>query len=66
LQISSGDLLHGDLHGVHMIPIGVASQLAVIAERVLRDDRELFQWTERKDFSVDMLSTRLVKRHLCE
>ena len=69
LRISSGDLLHGDLHGVHMIPIGAARELAGVAEQVLRDDRELFELTERKDFSVDMLSAKFeeaTKRHLCE
>src|SRR5208283_1788972 len=67
LQISSGDLLHGDLHGVHMIPISAARELPGVAEQVLRDDRELFEVTERKDFSLDMLTATLdqgVKRHL--
>jgi len=59
LRISSGDLLHGDLHGVHTIPIEAARELAGVAEQVLRDDRELFELTERQDFSVDMLSARL-------
>ena len=69
LRISSGDLLHGDLHGVHMIPISAAGELPGIAEQVLRDDRELFELTERKDFSVDMLSARLeegVRAKSCE
>jgi regulator of RNase E activity RraA len=70
LQISSGDLLHGDLHGVHMIPIGAARELPGVAAQVLRDGRELFEVIERKDFSVDMLSAKLeerVKRRLsCE
>jgi 4-hydroxy-4-methyl-2-oxoglutarate aldolase len=65
LRISPGDLLHGDLHGVHMIPRGVGGELAAVAEQVLRDDRELFELTERKDFSAAALSARLegVNRH---
>jgi len=70
LRICSGDLLHGDLHGVHMIPIEAARELPGVAEQVLRDGRELFELIERKDFSVDMLSAKLeerVKRRLsCE
>ena len=69
LRISSGDLLHGDLHGVHMIPIGAAGDLPGIAEQVLRDDRKLFALTERKDFSVDLLTARLeqgVNRQPCK
>jgi regulator of RNase E activity RraA len=66
LRISNGDLLHGDRHGVLMVPRSVAPSLAVIAEQVLRDDRELFELTERKDFSLATLSARLegVNRHL--
>jgi 4-hydroxy-4-methyl-2-oxoglutarate aldolase len=67
LRISSGDLLHGDLHGVHSIPLGAARELPGIAEQVLRDDRELFALTARKDFSVEMLAARFdqgVQRHL--
>jgi regulator of RNase E activity RraA len=56
LRISSGDLLHGDLHGVHAIPLEAARELPGVAEAVLRDDRDLFELTERKDFSVDLLS----------
>ena len=66
LRISPGDLLHGDLHGVHMIPKSAAGHLAGIAEQVLREDRELFELTERKDFSVTALTARLEgdNRHL--
>lgn len=61
LRISPGDLLHGDMHGVHMIPRGAARNLAVVAEEVLRDDRELFELTERRDFSAAMLTSTLEK-----
>jgi regulator of RNase E activity RraA len=61
LQISSGDLLHGDLHGVLQVPIEAARDLPGLAEQVLRDDRELFDLTEKKDFSVDMLSALLAQ-----
>jgi 4-hydroxy-4-methyl-2-oxoglutarate aldolase len=59
LRVSNGDLLHGDLHGVQMIPHGAAGVLAPIAEQVLRGDREIFELTERKDFSVKTLTARL-------
>ena len=66
MRISPGDLLHGDLHGVHQIPVGVAAQLPEIAQQVLEDDRELFDLTERKDFSVETLTARItgLNRHL--
>jgi regulator of RNase E activity RraA len=61
LRISNGDLLHGDLHGVHMIPRRGAAGLAALAEDVLREDRELFELTERRDFSVAMLAAKLAE-----
>ena len=67
LRISNGDLLHGDLHGVHLIPRRGVHDLAALAEQVLREDRELFDLTERRDFSAAMLSAKLaeaVKRRL--
>jgi hypothetical protein len=49
-----------------MIPKSAAGHLAGIAEQVLREDRELFELTERKDFSVTALTARLEgdNRHL--
>jgi len=66
LCIAPGDLLHGDLHGVLMIPKEAAGSLSVLAEHVLREDRELFDLMERKDFSVATLSASLegINRHL--
>lgn len=66
LTISPGDLLHGDLHGVHLIPQAAVGSLEVLAEQVLREDRELFELTERRDFSVATLTAKLegVNKHL--
>ena len=61
LRISNGDLLHGDRHGVHMIPRRGAANLPALAEQVLREDREMFELTERKDFSAAMLSAKLAE-----
>jgi len=59
LRIANEDLLHGDRHGVHMIPRPGVDRLPSLAERVLREDRELFELTERKDFSAALLSSKL-------
>ena len=50
LRIASGDLLHGDPHGVQLVPIEAARELPALAEQVLRDDRELFDLTERREY----------------
>jgi len=67
MRISNGDLLHGDLHGVHMLPRRGLHDLAGLAEEVLREDREIFHLTERKDFSPALLNEKIAevaKRHL--
>lgn len=61
LRISNGDLLHGDRHGVHMVPRRGAGQLAELAEEVLREDREIFEFTEREDFSARLLAAKLAE-----
>jgi len=65
LRIANGDLLHGDMHGVHMLPRRGVGGLAALAEDVLREDRELFELTERKDFSAAVLAAKLaeVRKH---
>lgn len=61
LRISNGDLLHGDRHGVHIVPRRGAARLAELAEDVLREDREMFELTERKDFSAKLLTSKLAE-----
>jgi regulator of RNase E activity RraA len=69
LRISPGDLMHGDLHGVHQIPLNAAGKLAEKAEEVLRGDREIAALIESRGFSVEMLISKLEGKgdnHLCE
>ena len=61
LWISNGDLLHGDRHGVHMIPRRGAGKLAGLAEEVRREDREIFELAERKDFTAGLLAAKLAE-----
>lgn len=59
LRISPGDLLHGDMHGVLSIPLEIAGKLRPAAEEVAREDHQIFEICDRKDFSVNMLETSL-------
>lgn len=59
LRVSTGDLLHGDLHGVHMIPRQIACELPRVAEQVLVQERELFELCDKKNFSIDLLMAKL-------
>ena len=38
LKIQSGDLLHGDLHGVQSIPLDIAAQIPPVAARIAAEE----------------------------
>jgi regulator of RNase E activity RraA len=55
LQIKSGDLLHGDLHGVQTIPSNIAARIPSVAAEIMARDQELIALCKSKDFSLDKL-----------
>ncbi len=59
LKISPGDLMHGDRHGVHVIPLAVAAELPKMAAEIERNERELVEFCRSPKFSLDELSERL-------
>jgi regulator of RNase E activity RraA len=59
LRICSGDLLHGDVHGVHSIPIETIADLPSAAEHVRQQEEELFHLCGDPDFCVDKLAAKL-------
>lgn len=67
LQIAPGDLLHGDLHGVHSIPLEIARQLPKLAEQLKNNEENLFRFCDCKDFSVDRLEAKIsgVETEVC-
>jgi regulator of RNase E activity RraA len=59
LKIKPGDLLHGDLHGVHSIPVSVAREIPGEAAKVVTMERELVGFCSSAEFSVEALAERL-------
>lgn len=55
LRIVPGDLLHGDLHGVHSIPIEIAAEIPAVAERILEKERKVIGLCRSPQFSLDKL-----------
>jgi regulator of RNase E activity RraA len=55
LKIESGDLLHGDLHGVQSIPLGIADRIPRVAAEIIAKEQELITLCQSKDFSVEKL-----------
>lgn len=61
LKIRSGDLLHGDRHGVLTIPEEVATQIPAQASKILAEERDLTEFCLSSKFSLEELAERLRK-----
>jgi regulator of RNase E activity RraA len=61
LLVKPGDLLHGDQHGVHQIPLSIADQLPAAAEVIRNYERQLIAFCRSSDFSLEGLSERIEK-----
>jgi len=69
LKICSGDLLHGDLHGVHLIPLEAADRLIDLAQEALERDQDLAAFIGRRDFTAEALAAKLEEKgntYLCD
>jgi regulator of RNase E activity RraA len=59
LRVCSGDLLHGDLHGVQRVPLEAVPDLPSAAEQVRQQEQELFRLCYDKEFSIEKLAAKL-------
>lgn len=57
-RISPGDLIHGDCHGVHIIPIQVASQIPEMALQIQHEERQIMELCRSPQFSLDSLEEK--------
>jgi 4-hydroxy-4-methyl-2-oxoglutarate aldolase len=55
--IKSGDLLHGDQHGIVNIPHQIAADLHMAALKILQHEREIIQFCASPEFSLEELRT---------
>jgi len=55
LKIRSGDLLHGDLHGVQSIPLDLAARIPVVAAEIIAKEQALIALCRSPEFSVRKL-----------
>jgi 4-hydroxy-4-methyl-2-oxoglutarate aldolase len=56
LKIQSGDLVHGDRHGVLTIPVEVAAAVPAEASKILAEERELTEFCGSPEFSLEELA----------
>jgi regulator of RNase E activity RraA len=61
LKVASGDLIHGDCHGLISIPKEGAARIPDVARRMHEQERELIRICDSRDFSVEMLREAIRK-----
>ena len=55
LRIQSGDLLHGDLHGVQSIPLDIAARIPSVAAHITSKEQALIALCRSPEFSLEKL-----------
>ena len=63
LKIQSGDLLHGDPHGVQSIPLDIAAQIPRVAAEIIAREQEIITLCQSKDFSLEKLRAAIARRN---
>ncbi len=58
-KILPGDLVHGDIHGVHTIPLEIASEIPKVAARLLAEEHELIELCRDPGFSLEKLAAKI-------
>jgi 4-hydroxy-4-methyl-2-oxoglutarate aldolase len=64
LQIQSGDLLHGDLHGVQSVPLDIAALIPPVAAQIMARERELIALCRSPEFSIEKLRAAVANAKL--
>jgi 4-hydroxy-4-methyl-2-oxoglutarate aldolase len=63
LTVRPGDLLHGDKHGVLLIPKEIAAELPAAADKVVAQEQEFIRWVRSSEFDPDRLGEMRRMRH---
>ena len=63
LKIQSGDLLHGDLHGVQTIPLDVAAKIPRVAAEIVAREQEIVMLCHSNEFTLEKLRAAIAKRN---
>jgi regulator of RNase E activity RraA len=62
LKIRSGDLLHGDLHGVQTIPVDIAPQVPAAAAKITAREQALIALCRSPEFSLQKLRAAVQRK----
>ena len=61
MEVHTGDLLHGDRHGILSIPPDIAAALPEVATRLQRAERKVIDYCQSSGFSVEGLAEVMKK-----
>jgi len=61
LKIQSGELLHGDRHGVQSIPEDIAARIPPVAAEIAAEERALIKLCQSPEFSIEKLRAAVNK-----
>lgn len=62
LTIGSGELLHGDEHGVQSVPLAIAPQIPAVAAAMAVRERELIALCRSADFTLEKLRALIARQ----
>jgi len=63
LTVQSGDLLHGDRHGVQLVPLAAASRIPEVAARQRALDHAVIALCRSSDFTLTKLRALVSQPH---
>lgn len=66
LKIHSGDLLHGDRHGIINVPLSAVAAIPQEASKIIEEERELVDFCRSPRFSLRELAKRIEKNPGCD
>jgi 4-hydroxy-4-methyl-2-oxoglutarate aldolase len=55
MKVQSGDLLHGDAHGVQTVPLEIADKVADVAKEILQNKKRLAALCHSREFTLDKI-----------
>lgn len=61
LKVQSGDLLHGDRHGVQSIPEDIATQIPPVAAKIAAEEQGLIRLCQSAEFTIEKLRAAVKK-----
>ena len=55
MEVQTGNLLHGDRHGVLTVPLEIATKVPEVANRLQQQERKVIELCRSKGFSIEKL-----------